>query len=103
VLVCTSPLREVFRGEDREAFIRRAVAIAAGRQLVFKLHPNENVKRAPGNLPVRAGATVFTTGSGRRDDRELRCPRHAIFFDGLCRLALGKETHSDVDMTNCAG
>ena len=32
VLVCTSPLREVFRGEDRPSFIRNAVAIANGRR-----------------------------------------------------------------------
>ena len=48
VLVCTSPLREIFRGEDRKAFIRKAVEIAGGRHLIFKLHPNENVSALPG-------------------------------------------------------
>ncbi|TVQ77239.1 MAG: hypothetical protein EA380_07575, partial [Phycisphaeraceae bacterium] len=64
VLVCTSPLREVFRGEDREAFIRRAVEIARGRPLIFKLHPNENVKRAAAEIAkIAPAAQVFTTGS----------------------------------------
>ena len=46
VLACTSPLREIFRREDRKAFIRRAVELAGGRRLIFKLHPNENIERA---------------------------------------------------------
>jgi hypothetical protein len=53
VLVCTSPLREVFRGEDRVAFIKRAVDIARGRPLIFKLHPNEHVRRATGEIVMR--------------------------------------------------
>jgi hypothetical protein len=46
VLVCTSPLREIFRGEDRKAFILDAVRIAAGRPMIFKFHPNEDLDRA---------------------------------------------------------
>ena len=42
VLVCTSDARETLKRDDREAFLQRAVEIAAGRPLVFKLHPNEN-------------------------------------------------------------
>ena len=86
VLVCTSPLREMFRGEDREAFIRKAVEIAGGRQLIFKLHPNENVRaRHPGNPPVCAGSHGVRDRQRGRDDRELRCPDHSIFVDGLRR------------------
>ena len=40
VLAATSPLRESLRLDDRAAFIRKAVQLAAGRPLVFKLHPN---------------------------------------------------------------
>jgi hypothetical protein len=64
VLVCTSPLREVFRREDRQAFIARAITIAGGRTLIFKLHPNENAKRAILEIARHApGALVFTTGN----------------------------------------
>ncbi|NWF74493.1 MAG: hypothetical protein HXY51_15830, partial [Nitrospirae bacterium] len=63
-LACTSALRETFRREDRKAFIRRAVEVAGRRQLIFKLHPNENVERATREIRRYApGAGVLTTGS----------------------------------------
>lgn len=63
VLVCTSPLREVFRAEDRGAFIRRALEIARGRPLLFKLHPNENARRATAEIARLApAAEVFVAG-----------------------------------------
>jgi hypothetical protein len=99
VLVCTSPLREVFRGEDREAFIRRAVAIAGGRPLIFKLHPNENAKRATREISRYApGATVFTTGSA--EEMIANCDVLVTRYSSTAfvGLALGKETHSDFDM-----
>jgi hypothetical protein len=99
VLVCTSPLREVFRGEDREAFIRKALAIAGGRRLLFKLHPNENVKRATREISRYApGATVFTTGSA--EEMIANCDVLVTRYSSTAfvGLALGKETHSDFDM-----
>lgn len=99
VLVCTSPLREVFRREDRPAFIRRAVRIAAGRQLIFKLHPNENVRRATREIERDApGATVFITGSA--EEMIANCDVLITRFSSTAfvGLALGKETYSDVDM-----
>jgi hypothetical protein len=99
VLVCTSPLREVFRGEDRKAFIRRAVAIAGGRPLIFKLHPNENSERATGEIHRYApGAVVFTTGSA--EEMIANCDVLITRFSSTAfvGLALGKETHSDFDL-----
>jgi len=99
VLVCTSPLREVFRGEDREAFIRKAVDIAAGRRLIFKLHPAENVKRATREIARYApGATVFATGSA--EEMIANCDVLVTRYSSTAfvGLALGKETHSDFDM-----
>jgi hypothetical protein len=99
VLVCTSPLREVFRGEDREAFIRKAVAIAGGRQLIFKLHPNENVKRATREISRYApGASVFTTGSAEEMIANCDVLITRYSSTAFVGLALGKETHSDFDM-----
>jgi hypothetical protein len=99
VLVCTSPLREAFRGEDREAFIRKAVDIAGGRRLIFKLHPAENVERATREISRYApGATVFTIGSAEEmiANCDVLITRYSsTVFVGL---ALGKETHSDFDM-----
>ncbi len=99
VLVCTSPLREVFRGEDRAAFIARAVAIARGRPIVFKLHPNENALRAIREIAQHApGATVFTTGSA--EEMIANCDVLVTRFSSTAfvGLALGKETYSDFGM-----
>ena len=99
VLVCTSPLREVFRGEDRGAFIRRAVEIADGRRLIFKLHPNENATRAlRENGELAPGSLVFTNGSA--EEMIANCDVLITRFSSTAfvGLALGKETYSDVDM-----
>lgn len=99
VLVCTSPLREVFRHEDREAFIARGVELAAGRPLIFKLHPNENAKRARREIARQApDAKVYTTGSA--EEMIANCDVLLTRFSSTAfvGLALGKETYSDVDM-----
>ena len=99
VLVCTSPLREIFQGEDREVFLRRAVEITGRRQLIFKLHPNENVKRATREIRQHApGAMVFTTGSA--EEMIANCDVLITRFSSTAfvGIALGKETHSDFDM-----
>jgi hypothetical protein len=99
VLACTSPLRELFRREDREAFIRRAVEIAGGRQLIFKLHPIENVERATREIRAHApGATVFATGSA--EEMIANCDVLITRFSSTAfvGVALGKETYSDFDI-----
>jgi hypothetical protein len=99
VLVCTSPLREIFQGEDRKAFLRKAVEIAAGRQLIIKLHPNENEERAIREIRWHApGAMVFTTGSA--EEMIANCDVLITRFSSTAfvGIALGKETHSDFDM-----
>jgi hypothetical protein len=99
VLACTSPLREIFRGEDRTAFIRRAVELAGGRRLIFKLHPNENVERAAREIHRHApGALVFATGSA--EEMIANCDVLITRFSSavFVGLALGKDTYSDFDM-----
>jgi hypothetical protein len=99
VLACTSPLRETFRGDNRKAFIRRAVELAGRRQLIFKLHPNENVKRATREIRRHAlGSMVFTTGSA--EEMIANCDVLITQFSSTAfvGLALGKETYSDFDM-----
>ncbi len=99
VLVCTSPLREIFRGENRKAFIRDAVRIADGRPMIFKFHPNENLARAEREVNRQApGALVFRTGSAEAmiANCDVLVTRYSsTVFVGL---ALGKETHSDYPM-----
>ncbi len=99
VLACTSPLREVFRGEDRPAFIRKVVEIAGGRPIIFKLHPNENARRAIAEINQHApGALVFTSGSA--EEMIANCDVLVTRFSSCAfvGIALGKETYSDVSM-----
>jgi hypothetical protein len=99
VLACTSPLRELFRGEDRPAFIRKVLAIADGRPIIFKLHPNENVERATREINEHAPrALVFSAGSA--EEMIANCDVLITRFSSTAfvGIGLGKETHSDVDM-----
>jgi hypothetical protein len=99
VLVCTSGQRELLQREDRVAFIRRAVAIAEGRQLIFKLHPIENVERATREIRAHApGALVFATGSA--EEMIANCDVLITGFSSTAfvGVALGKETYSDFDI-----
>jgi len=97
VLVCTSDARETLHRDDRRAFLRRAVALAAGRQLIFKLHPNENHARATGEIRAAApNALVYAAGSAE----EMIANADAVVAQWsstvLVAAALGKEVHSDV-------
>jgi hypothetical protein len=64
VLVCTSDMRELFRYENRKAFIHHCRAIAAGRSLIFKLHPNERFDRAIEEIrSICPNARIYTDGN----------------------------------------
>lgn len=61
VLVATTPLRETFRYDNRANFIKRCVAIATGRPLIFKLHPTEHVDRATREIYQYAPKAIVLT------------------------------------------
>jgi hypothetical protein len=99
VLVCTSDLREKYRREDRRALIQQAVDIAQGRQLIFKHHPNENVRRATREIETWApGAQVFSSGSA--EEMIANCDVFITRYSstGYVALALGKEVYCDLDL-----
>jgi hypothetical protein len=99
VLVCTSPLREIFRGEDRKSFILDAVRIADGRPLIFKFHPNEDLGRAEREVRLHApGALAFRSGSA--EEMIANCDVLVTRYSStvFVGLALGKETYSDYPM-----
>jgi len=95
VLVCTSDARETFKRDDRRGFIRRAVDIAAGRLLLFKLHPNEWMRRAVAEIRRHApGALVYAEGKAEEmvaNADVVICQYSTLAF---VALALGKEVHS---------
>jgi hypothetical protein len=101
VLVCTSDSRETLKFENRRAFIEKAVKIADGRQLIFKLHPNENVQRATREIERYAkGALVFSSGSA--ETMIANCDVLITRFSSTVYvgMALGKEVYSDFDLND---
>lgn len=99
VLVCTSDARETLKFDNRKGFIKRAVRMAGGRQLIFKLHPNENKERSTREIERWApGALIYATGSAEQmvaNCSVLICQYSTLAFVGL---ALGKEVHSYFDL-----
>ncbi|HZY35196.1 MAG TPA: hypothetical protein VFE53_01030 [Mucilaginibacter sp.] len=100
VMVATTDMRETYRAENRPAFIRHAVKIADGRQLLFKLHPNENFERAEREIKQHApeGTMVFRKGHTNHmiaNCTELITQYSTVVYVGL---ALGKRVHSYFDL-----
>lgn len=100
VMVATSDLRETFTPENRPKFIRQCVAIAAGRPLLFKLHPNEVMERAVREIKEHAppGTLIYTDGTTDHmiaNCAELITQYSTVVYVGL---ALGKPVHSYFDV-----
>jgi hypothetical protein len=99
VLVCSSDARETFKRDDRAAFIGRCVEIAAGRQLIWKLHPNENAARAKREiLDLAPGALVYSSGCA--EEMIANCDVLVTQYSStvFVGIALGKEVHSYNDL-----
>ena len=98
VLVCTSDTRETFKLDNRRRFIEKAVSIAAGRQLIFKLHPNENAERSKREIHALAPqALIYTEGSA--EEMIANCDVLVTQYSSVAfvGLALGKTVHSYFD------
>jgi len=100
VMVATTDMRETFRVEDRPAFIRKAVEIADGRPLLFKLHPNENFERAISEIRKHApeDTMIFTSGNTNQmiaNCCELITQYSTVVFTGI---VLGKKVYSWFDV-----
>lgn len=100
VLVATSDIRETFRKDDRKGFLESCIQKANGRQLIFKLHPNENKERAVAEIKAIApsDALIFTDGITEHmvaNCDELITQYSTVVFIGI---ALGKKVHSYFDV-----
>ena len=99
VLVATTDTRENFKWDNRARFLREAVRIAAGRQLLFKLHPNEDPSRSSREIRrVAPDAIIYTTGNTNHmvaNSDVLITQYSSVVYVGL---ALGKEVHSYFDL-----
>jgi hypothetical protein len=99
VLACTSDARETFKGDDRRTFIASVLALAKGRPVIFKLHPNENVARSTREIRRWApDALVYATGSA--EEMVANCDVLVTQYSSLSfiGLALGKEVPSYFDL-----
>ena len=99
LLVCSSDIRETARWEDRPRFIRDVVALAAGRQIIWKLHPNESVLRARDELGSLApDALIYESGCA--EEMIANCAVLVTQYSSTAYvgLALGKEVHSYFDV-----
>jgi hypothetical protein len=98
VLVCTSNARETFKYHDRMRFLRDALTIAAGRPVIFKLHPAEQHDRAIREIrSIVPGALILTDGN-----TEQMIANSAAVVTGYSTVAftaalLGKEVHSYIE------
>lgn len=99
VLVATSDMRETFKYENRKKFINDCVKIANGKQLIFKLHPNEKYERAKREIDKYApGALVFQDGNTNHmiaNCDVLITKYSSVVYIGM---ALCKEVHSYISM-----
>jgi hypothetical protein len=99
VLVATSDMRETYKYENRKKFIKNAVRIANGRQLIFKLHPNEFVERATQEILLHApGALVFS--EGKTEEMIANCDVLITKYSSVVYigLALGKKVYSSFEI-----
>ena len=103
VLVATSDMRETLKWENRKRFIKNCLELANGRKLIFKLHPNENVRRATREITRWApDALVYPTGDVNHmiANCDVLVTRYSsVVYIGL---ALGKEVYSDFDLDQLA-
>ncbi|MBK7986192.1 MAG: hypothetical protein IPK11_04570 [Ignavibacteria bacterium] len=96
VLAATSDTRETFRYENRKKFIRKVCNIADGRQIIFKLHPNEKFQRAYREIEkICPNAIIYHDGNAH--EMIANCDVLITKFSTLVYtgIALGKEVYSD--------
>ncbi len=99
VLAATSDRRETMNFENRKKFIQKVRKIADGRQIIFKLHPNENWERATREIEKYSpGALVYSDISINPliANCEVLVTRYSsVVYIGM---ALGKEVYSDFSL-----
>jgi CDP-glycerol glycerophosphotransferase (TagB/SpsB family) len=98
VLAATSHLRESLKYENRKKFIHKALSIADGRRVIFKLHPNENKNRAFREINKYAPNSIIFS-EGNTNHMIANCDALVTKYSSvlLVALALGKPVYTDID------
>lgn len=98
-LVATSDARETFKLENRKRFIKEAVKLSKGKNLIFKLHPNEKWDRAYKEIKdIVPDAEVYQKENINPmiANCDILITKYStVVYIGL---ALGKEVHSYFDL-----
>ncbi|MDR3611233.1 MAG: hypothetical protein P4L27_11765 [Ignavibacteriaceae bacterium] len=95
VLAATSDSRETYKFENRKKFIKKVNDIASGKQIIFKLHPNELYERAAEEINRWSpGAIIFKEGN--TEHMIANCSVLVTRYSSCAYvgLALGKDVHS---------
>ncbi len=99
ILVATSDTRETFKFDNRKKFVRKALEIANGKSIIFKLHPNERVDRATREIhEIIPHAMVYADGNINHmiaNCDVLITQYSSVVYIGL---SLGKEVYSYFDI-----
>jgi hypothetical protein len=98
VLICTSNARETFKYHDRMRFLRDAVQIAAGRPVIFKLHPAEQQDRATREIRSIARDALILA-DGNTEHMIANCTALVAQYSTVAFTAalLNKEVHSYIE------
>jgi hypothetical protein len=96
VMVATSDAREIYHYDNRPLFIKRAVKIANGRQMLFKLHPNENFERAEAEIKKYAPAGTLIYNCGNTNHMIANCCELVTQYSTVvyAGISMGKKVHS---------
>ncbi len=100
VLCATTDMRETLKFENRRATIEHALSIAAGRPLIFKLHPNEHFDRAKSEIDRWAPGALVYQNDANVHEMIACCDVLITQFSTVVYtgLALGKEVYSEFDL-----
>jgi hypothetical protein len=100
VMVATSDMRETYRPEDRLAFLQSCVSIAAGRRLLIKLHPNEQISRAVREIKLVCPEDTLIYSDGVTNEMIANCCELITQYSTVvyAGIALGKPVHSYFDL-----
>lgn len=98
ILVATSDTRETLKYENRKKLIQFSKNIAGNKKLIFKLHPNENVKKRTTEIKKYAPDALVYHGIPI-DPLIANCDVLITRFSSTIfpALALGKEVHCEID------
>ncbi len=98
-LVCTSDARETYKAENRKKFILKAKSLSEGKQMIFKLHPNENVPRATREINKYAPSSLVFH-KGKTDEMIANCDILITHYSTVVYvgIALNKKVYSSFDL-----